>query len=104
MAIRYKSAGALVRAVRIARANPGMLFQVPNDFPLQAEEVVANFQAGLMKRCNRGMNIGDDARFQDLRHDARVINDSAKGIRWSGRNLLLNHKMAKRFPNIHNPV
>lgn len=88
MTIRYKSPGALVRAVRAARANPQMRFAVPNDFPLTAEEVLTNFRAGLMRRCNRGLDTGNEARFHDLQHDARIINDAAKRIRWSGRNLL----------------
>ena len=103
MTIRYKSPGALVRAVRISRANRQIRFAVPCNFPLTAEEVLANFRAGLMRRCNRGLDTGNDARFQDLQHDARIINDAAKRIRWSGRNLLKDVRMIRRYPQIHNP-
>ena len=103
MAIAYKSTGALVRAVRAAKTNPNIRFHVPGDFPLTADEVLANFRRGLMKRCNRGLDLGDDDRFHDLQHDARIINDHARRIRWSGRNLLRDPEMIRLYPHIHNP-
>ena len=103
MSICYKSPAALVRAVRIALANPGMRFTVPGNFPLTSAEVLANFKSGLMKRCNRGLNTVDEQRYQDLRHDARIINDAAMRIRWPGRNLLRTPVMIRRYSHIHNP-
>lgn len=103
MSISYRSAGALVRAVTLAKHNPEMLFGVPGNWPLTAEEVLSNFRAGLMKRCNRGLDMPDDQSFHDLQHDARIINDWAKRIRWPGRNLLRHPEMIQRYPHIHNP-
>lgn len=103
MPICYKSPGALVNAVRAAKASPSMRFNVPGNFPLDASEVLANFKAGLMKRCNRGLPSDNEDRYQELQHDARIINDAAMRIRWSGRNLLKTAKMIKRYPEIHNP-
>ena len=62
------------------------------------------FRRGLMKRCNRGLDLGDDDRFHDLQHDARIINDHARRIRWSGRNLLRDPEMIRLYPHIHNPA
>jgi len=103
MTICYKSPGALVRAVRIAKENPDRRFEVQHDFPLYSADILANFQKGLMLRCNRGLSIVDDHRFQDLKHDARVINDAARGIRWPGNNLLRSKKLIRRFPHINTP-
>lgn len=55
-----------------------------------------------MRRCNRGLEMGNEARYLDLVHDARIINDSMRRIRWSGRNLLNDARMAKRYPLVHN--
>ena len=103
MTINYTSPAALTRAVRVAKANPNARFDVPGDWPLTSAEVLANFQRGLMTRCNRGLDTGDDASFHELQHDARIINDAARGVRWSGRNLLRNAEMIQRYPDIHNP-
>ena len=56
-----------------------------------------------MRRCNRGLQLGDPERYWNLVHDARVINDSKCRIRHSGRNLLCDPRMARRFPMVHNP-
>lgn len=103
MSIRYKSTGHLVQAVNIARANPNAKFSVPGDFPLGSAEILANFRKGVMARCNRGLVIADDQKFIDLLCDARIINDAAKRIRWSGRNLLRTPALIARYPQIHNP-
>lgn len=103
MPIYYKSTAAIVLAVRAAKMNPHARFSVPGHFPLTAEEVLANFRAGVMRRCNRGLDIGNDQRFHDAQHDARIINDAAKRIRWPGRNLLRNRHLVARYPHIHNP-
>lgn len=99
----YKSPGALVKAVRFAREHPHARFNVPGRFPIDAAEVLSNFASGLMKRCNRGLTMGNNQRYLDLMHDARVINDAANRIRWPGRTLLRDRKMIKRYPHLHNP-
>lgn len=38
-----------------------------------------------------------------MAHDARLINDRARRIRWSGRNLLQTAEMQRRYPDVHNP-
>lgn len=44
-----------------------------------------------------------DAQYQsDLRHDARIINDYARRIRWTGRNLLRNADMITQYPHVNN--
>lgn len=103
MSVSYKNAGALVRAVRLARANPNAMFPVNGDFPIRSSEIVANFQRGLMARCNRGLKIADDAKYADMLHDGRIINDAARRIRWSGRNLLRTPALIARYPHVHNP-
>lgn len=103
MTARYKSAGALVQAVKIARADPSARFTVRGGFPLSAQDILDNFAAGVMRRCNRGLPAIDEQRYSDLCHDARVINDAARRIRWSGRNLLRTRKLALRYPHINNP-
>lgn len=103
MTARYKSAGALVQAVKIARSNPDARFNVPGGFPLYAKDILDNFAAGVMRRCNRGLPSTDEQRYIDLRHDARVINDAANRIRWPGRNVLRTRRLALRYPHIHNP-
>lgn len=90
-------------AVKMAREDASRSFHVPGDFPITGAQVLTNFQAGLMKRCNRGLNLCSDQKYADLQHDARIIKDSERRIRWSGRNLLRDRKMIKRFPQIHNP-
>lgn len=103
MAISYRSTGALVQAVKLARAHPHARFTVPGDFPISASEILENFAQGVMRRCNRGLDTGNHRRFLDLVHDARIINDAKRRIRWSGRNLLNDQRLARRYPNVHNP-
>jgi hypothetical protein len=103
MPIVYPSAAALTQAVRLARADPHARFEVPGDFPLSASDVLQNFSAGVMRRCSRGLPAWDNARWTELLHDAGIINDAKKRIRWSGRNLLKDPRMARRYPHIHNP-
>lgn len=70
-----------------------------------ASLVVRDFARALDNRINvRGAvsMIGWD-RWGDLVHDARVINDSKRRIRWSGRNLLNDKRLARRYPDINNP-
>ncbi len=43
-------------------------------------------------------------RWPDLVHDARVVDDSLRRILWSGRNMLCDARMARRFPALHNPA
>lgn len=102
-AIRYRSTSTLLSAVKIARRDPQHWFNVPGWFPIQGSEVLRNFADGVMRRCNRGLELGNEARYQDLLHDARIINDSKRRIRWSGRNLLNDARLAKRYPHVHNP-
>ena len=103
MPIAYRSTGALLKAVRLARANPNARFEVAGDFPLSADDVLENFSAGVMRRCSRGLPTWNSRRWAALVHDARIINDAKKRIRWSGRNLLTDPRMARRYPHIHNP-
>lgn len=103
MAISYRSTGALVQAVKLARANPRARFDVPGHFPISATEVLQNFAQGVMRRCNRGLKLGNHRRYLDLVHDARIINDWKQRVRWSGRNLLNDQRMARRYPQVHNP-
>jgi hypothetical protein len=36
-----------------------------------------------------------------MAHDARLINDAARHIRWSGRNLLRTPEMRRRYPHVN---
>jgi hypothetical protein len=103
MTINYKSPGHLVRAVQDARVNPNTKFVVPGEWPLSGADILTNFRRGLMERCNRGLVIADDQKYIDMLCDGRVINDVAKRIRRSGRNLLRTPALIARYPQIHNP-
>jgi len=54
-------------------------------------------------QARAGLEVGDGERLQRLRHDQRVLDDARRGIRWPGRNILADARMARRFPDVHNP-
>lgn len=103
MSVRFKSAGALVQAVKMAKSDPEAVFHVPGGWPITGQEVLEIFRAGLSRRCNRGLSVASDDYAAALSHDARIIQDAARNIRWSGRNLLKTRRLQKRYPHLHNP-
>lgn len=101
MPIRPVSVSALLKAVKIAKNNPRAEFVVPGDWPMLSVDVLAMWRQGVQARCNRGLRIAPDC--FDLIHDARCINDYARGIRHSGcRGLLRTARMRARYPHINN--
>ncbi len=103
--IAPKSTAALLKAVRAARANPYIMFNVPGRFPLSADDVIRMFRDGLMARCNRGMpSVEGRYEIEDWRHDQRVIQDAHRRIRRSGRNILRIPALKVKYPHIDNYV
>lgn len=98
-----KSTAALLKAVRAARANPYIMFDVPGRFPLSADDVIRMFRDGLMARCNRGMkSVEGRYDIEDWRHDQRVIQEAHRRIRRPGRNVLRIPILKARYPDIDN--
>jgi len=103
MIIAPKSTTALLKAVRAARANPYIMFDVPGRFPLSADDVIRMFQKGVMARCNRGMkSVEGRYDIEDWRHDQRVIQEAHRRIRRPGRNVLRIPALKARYPHIDN--
>ncbi len=105
MIIAPKSTAALLKAVRAARANPYIMFDVPGRFPISADDVIRMFRDGLMARCNRGMpSVEGRHDIEDWRHDQSVIQDAHRRIRRSGRNILRIPALKVKYPHIDNYV
>jgi hypothetical protein len=107
MHARPISAGALVRAVRIARADPDAQFRVPGDWPMSAADVLNLWRRGVDARASRGLpatSARAARRLADLRHDLPIVEDYLhRRIRRTGcRNLLRDRWMQQRYPHIHN--
>jgi hypothetical protein len=103
MSARPKSPGALVAAVRIARANPNARFEIPHDFPITSAEVLALFSRGLTARCNRGLVISTSERATLACLDGRRVNEYVgQRIRHTGcSGLLRSPAMQRRYPHIN---
>ena len=103
------SAGRLIRAWRFFRAHPdGVLRTGLWDDPVWGQLEFSNwFRACLHAKINRfdprtGRCFTAEWQAAQI-HDARLINDRARRIRWSGRNLLNTLELQRRYPDIHNP-
>jgi hypothetical protein len=67
------------------------------------------FLAWFRECLNRKINRGNTRPWRcltpqwqaDMAHDARLINDAARHIRWSGRNLLRTPEMRRRYPHLN---
>jgi hypothetical protein len=101
------SPGAYARAWRKVKALPANV-SVRDPMAghgVEAGVLLEQMSRALDNRINRrgGLSCAGWDRWSDLVHDARVINDSKRRIRWSGRNLLCDARLARRYPDIHNP-
>lgn len=107
MTIRPKSPAALLEAVRMAKADPTIRFNVPGDFPMAANDVLALWERGVHARASRGLpalSPRAEQRLADLYWDACRINEFVgQRIRHTGcRNLLRDRAMKARYPHIDN--
>ena len=102
------SPGVYARGMRKLKALPGdQLVRDPfAGCSVRADVLLAQFQRAVDNRINvrGGVSRVGWERSGDLAHDARIVNDAARRIRWSGRNLLNDARMARRFPAVHNPA
>lgn len=103
------SANRLVRAWRFFQAHPeGTLRTSVWDDPVWSKaQFLTWFRACLHAKISRtDQRVGRcfAAEWQTaMAHDARLINDRARRIHWSGRNLLQTAEMQRRYPDVHNP-
>lgn len=101
-----KSWSALIRAVKLAKLDPGASFSVPGDWPLSSRDVMQLWERGVHARASRGLPILSARqlrRYDDLKIDALRINEYRRGIRSSGcRGLLRDQRMKRKYPHIDN--
>jgi hypothetical protein len=104
---RRVSHGAYVRAWRALQTlAPCRLVPGFEHFPTAARDILASIRAGVLERVNRhdrsfarGRKWSADYQAL-LSRDARRINDYARGIRQSGRNLLSVPELKRDYPRI----
>ena len=100
---------ALLEAGRLYRTDPAAVLTV-NVWPPEAW-ARADFRRWFMTCLHNKVNRQDRRQwrkltpaYQDgLSHDARIVNDSARGVRWSGCNLLSTPELKRRYPAVDNP-
>jgi hypothetical protein len=101
------SAAMIIRAFRFFKKHPEAQLQtgVWSDPVWTRDAFLHWFHDCLLQKINRG-----DTRpwrcltpqwQADMAHDARLINDAARHIRWSGRNLLRTPEMRRRYPHVN---
>lgn len=103
------TAKQLVAAVRIAKQNPQILIKVSWSTNMTARDYIKWFRDSLNRKINRNdqrrnFKKFDDSFHSNLKYDAMVINEFAKGIRRTGTQNLKTDLMRRLYPEVNNQI